>query len=74
MDDLDARDDDPDALSATCPKCGSDQLTWSLRRSTAKGHPRYFAWACRECGAAWAEPIVLGMKPIIEDVGEDHTA
>lgn len=66
--------DETDFLDASCPQCGSRRLHWSLRRERSRNTSalRYFAWSCNECDAVWTEPIVFGMRPIVDGAHEER--
>lgn len=55
-----------EAMSAMCPSCDGDALSWRVRRVRGLGlgpSVRDIVWSCRQCGAEWAESIQLDDGP-----------
>ena len=51
--------------SVACPECGSTRLAWRVKRQRKTAHHASLlalAWTCRGCGAAWEEPLSLGVE------------
>lgn len=55
-----------------CVQCGSERLTWRVKRARAGGahdSKRELLWTCGACGHNWSEPLSVRFEAVAEPVG-----
>lgn len=55
-----------------CTACGSERLTWRIRRDRAslRDSRRTLLWTCGGCGHEWTEPLAITLEQLPESPAE----